>query len=197
MERLASSSPAPGGGAASSMVALVGASLNSMVAGLTAGKKGYEESQVIVEKIGKRSGELANELRLLMKEDEDAFNLIVGAWKLPKNTEEEKEVRKKEMQKATRVAITVPWKIATVCHEILTMASQLVTYGNRNAITDAGCSLEFSMAAIKGVFQNIRINLKSIKEQETVDSENLKMKLFLEDCREIYDKAMGELETKL
>lgn len=197
MERLASSSPAPGGGAASSMVALVGASLNSMVAGLTIGKKGYEGSQKVVERIGKRSSELSAELRVLMKEDEEAFNLIVGAWKMPKSTDEEKKARKEALQKATRVAISVPWKIASASQEILSMAAELVTYGNKNAVTDAGCSLEFSMAAIKGVFQNIKINLNSLKDEEKVESERIKMKLFLEDCQETFDKAMKELETKL
>ncbi len=197
MERLASSSPAPGGGAASSMVALVGASLNAMVAGLTAGKKGYEGSQKVVERIGKRSGELLTELRELMKEDEEAFNLIVGAWKMPKSTEEEKKARAKALQDATSVAIAVPWKIAAASQEILRMAAELVTYGNRNAVTDAGCSLEFSMAAIRGVFQNIKINLKSLKDEEKVESEKIKMKLFLEDSREVFDKAMKELEGKL
>lgn len=197
MERLASSSPAPGGGAASSMVALVGASLNSMVAGLTLGKKGYEGSQKIMETIGKRSDDLAKELRQLMKQDEEAFNLIVGAWKMPKSTEEEKGARQKELEKATRLAIEVPWKIAAVSQEILRTAAQLVTYGNKNAITDAGCSLEFSLAAVKGVFQNIKINLKSIKDMEKVESENMKMKFFLEDCNETYQKAMKELESKL
>ena len=197
MERLASSSPAPGGGAASSMVALVGSSLNSMVAGLTKGKKGYEGSQEIVERIGKRSGELSAELRTLMKEDEEAFNLIVGAWKMPKSTDDEKKARSKALQDATRAAIAVPWKIASASQEILGMAAELVTYGNKNAVTDAGCSLEFSMAAIRGVFQNIKINLKSMKDEEKVESEQIKMKLFLEDCQETFDRAMKELEAKL
>lgn len=196
MERLASSSPAPGGGAASSMVALVGSALNSMVAGLTMGKKGYEESQKVVERIGKRSAELTMELRSLMKEDEEAFNLIVEAWKMPKSTDDEKKERGQALQDATRVAIAVPWKIAAASQEILRMAADLVTYGNKNAVTDAGCSLEFSMAAIKGVFQNIKINLKSIKDEEKAESERIKMKLFLEDSQETFDKAMKELEAK-
>ncbi len=197
MERLASSSPAPGGGAASSMVALVGASLTSMVSGLTIGKKGYEDSQEVVSSIEKRSKELISELRLLMKEDEDAFNLIVKAWKMPKSTEKEKADRQKELEKATRVAIAVPWKIASVSQEILRLSALLVKHGNKNAITDAGCSLEFSRAAIRGVLQNIKINLKSLKDQEKIDSENMKMKFFMEDTEEIYGSALKELEGKL
>lgn len=197
VERLASSSPAPGGGAASSLVAIVGSALTSMVAGLTMGKKGYEGSQKVMEHISRRSLELRDELRNLMKLDEDAFNRIVGAWKMPKATDEEKKAREKELQAATMEAIQVPWKIAVASQEILRLSATLVTYGNRNAITDAGCSLEFSLAALKGVIQNIKINLKSLKNEETVEMERLKIKLFLEDSQQIYHDAMKELETKL
>lgn len=197
MERLASSSPAPGGGAASGMVAIVGASLTSMVAGLTSGKKGYEGQQKMMDQIVRRSAELTAELRDLMKLDEDAFNQIVQAWKMPRATDAEKAERSRAIYVATKVAIKVPWRIAALSQEILRISAFLVTYGNKNAITDAGCSLEFSLAALKGVLQNIRINLKSLKDEEMVESETLKMKLFLEDSQETYRNAAKELEQKL
>lgn len=197
MERLASSSPAPGGGAASGMVAIVGASLTSMVAGLTIGKKGYEEHQALMEKIQKRSNEIQTELRELMLKDEEAFNLIVKAWKMPKTTDEEKESRQTSLVEAAKEAIRVPWKIASAAQEILRISAQLVDYGNKNAITDAGCSLEFSMAAMKGAIQNIKINLKSLKDEESIESEKMKIRLFLEDSEQIFDSAMKRLEEKL
>lgn len=197
MERLASPSPAPGGGAASSLVAVVGSALASMVAGLTVGKKGYEDSQKVMEHVSKRSSELRSELRNLMKMDEEAFNRIVDAWKMPRSTDDEKASREKALQAATMLAIQVPWKIAAASQEILRLSALLVTYGNKNAITDAGCSLEFSLAALKGVIQNIRINLKSLKDEEKVEMEQLKIKLFLEDSNQIYQDAMRELEKKL
>ncbi len=197
VERLASPSPAPGGGAASSLVAVVGTALTSMVAGLTVGKKGYESSQKIMEHVSKRSAELRDELRNLMKMDEEAFNKIVEAWKMPKSNDDEKASREKALQAATMVAIQVPWRIAAASQEVLRLSALLVTYGNRNAITDAGCSLEFSLAALKGVIQNIKVNLKSLKDQEKVEMEQLKIKLFLEDSNQIYLDAMKELEKKL
>lgn len=197
IERLGSSSPAPGGGAASGLVAIVGSSLTSMVAGLTLGKKGYEESQPLMERVLKRSEEIKVELRELMEQDEVAFNRIVEAWKMPRSTDEEKSERQKMIVQATRGAIAVPWKIASVSQEILRISAQLVDYGNKNAITDAGCSLEFSMAALKGALQNIRINLKSLKDEEQIESEKMKMKFFLEDSEEIYRDALKKLEVKL
>lgn len=197
MERLASSSPAPGGGAASGMVAIVGASLTSMVAGLTIGKKGYEEHQPLMEKIQKRSNEIQRELRELMQKDEEAFNQIVKAWKMPKATEDEKRARQDSLIEAAKEAISVPWKIASAAQEILRISAQLVDYGNKNAITDAGCSLEFSMAAMKGALQNIKINLKSLKDENLIESERMKMKFFLEDSEQIFNSAMKVLEGKL
>ncbi len=197
VERLASASPAPGGGAASSLVAVVGTALTSMVAGLTVGKKGYEDSQKIAEQVFRRSSELRAELRNLMRLDEEAFNKIVAAWKMPKSSDEEKAKREIELQAATKHAIKVPWQIASASQEVLRLSALLVSYGNRNAITDAGCSLEFSLAALKGVIQNIRINLKSLKDPETVAMEQLKIKLFLEDSDQIYRNAITELERKL
>lgn len=197
MDRLASSSPAPGGGAASSLVAIVGTSLNAMVAGLTEGKKGYEGSQKMMEHIRARSNEIRSELRDLMVADEEAFNSIVGAWKMPRATEEEKEARKASIQKATKIAIKVPWRIASLAHEVLRIGALLVDHGNRNAITDAGSSLEFARAAIRAVLLNVRINLKSLTDQDLIESEELKMKLFLEDTEEIYRNALRELRGKL
>lgn len=197
MDRLASSSPAPGGGAASGMVAIVGAALTSMVAGLTIGKKGYEESEQLMEHVKERSAEIRDQLRELMVADEEAFNMIVDAWKMPRTSDEEKRTRREAIQKATRIAIRVPWRIASLCQEILRISAILVKHGNKNTISDAGCSLEFSMAALKGVLQNVTINLKSLKDEEMVESERLKLKLFIEDSEEIYRKAMNEMEGKL
>ena len=197
MNRLASPSPAPGGGAASASVSIVAASLSSMVAGLTIGKKGYEEHQELMRKILTRSSEITGELRKLMEEDETAFNGIVSAWKLPKTTDREKEIRAVAIQKATKLAIKVPWEIAEVSREILQNAESLAAYGNKNAVTDAGCALEFSMAALKGAIQNIAVNLKSLNDDVLVKSEKIKIKNFLDDCGKIYNSGMREVEIKI
>ena len=112
MERLASPSPAPGGGAASAAVSVVAASLVSMVAGLTIGKKGYEGAHETMKQVLEKSRKLTADLRSLMEEDEAAFNRLFAAWKMPKSTDEEKKRRREAMDIATRGAIQVPWKIA-------------------------------------------------------------------------------------
>lgn len=194
IERLASPSPAPGGGAASAMVSIVSASLTSMVASLTIGKKNYLEYDEEMKKIIEKSSSLREELRALMKEDEDAFNNIVSAWKLPKGTDDEKKTRKESIDAATKEAIRVPWKIAGKSMEILDLSLQAAEHGNKNTITDAACAAIFAHGAIKGVLYNVKINLKSVTDEKMRDSEELKMKFFLEDADSIYDKTIKKVD---
>lgn len=194
IDRLASSSPAPGGGAASAMVSVVSASLASMVAALTVGKKNYIEYEERMKMIIEKTSALREELRELMKEDEEAFNNIVSAWKLPKGTEQEKELRKERIDDATKEAIRVPWKIAAKAREVLDLSLELAEHGNKNAITDAACAAIFSHGSIEGVLYNVKINLKSVSDEKMRDSEELKLKLFLEDADSVYKKVLEKVD---
>lgn len=197
MERLASSSSAPGGGAASAMVSIVASSLNQMVASLTLNKKKYEEYQDEMNSVLERSRKIDNELRSLMKEDEDAFNEIITALRLPKETEEEKKARKERLAEATKGAIRVPWKIASASRQVLELASIMAEHGNKNAVTDAGCAALFAHSAIEGVLYNVKINLSSLKDESYVSEEKQKINLFMKDCGEIKTKILKEVDRKI
>ena len=188
MERLSSPSPAPGGGAASALVAITAASLVSMVASLTKGKKTYAPYRDEMENIEKRSVSAKEELRELMGKDEEAFNLIVKAWGMDKSTEEGARLRKKEIDKASRTAIIVPWRIARASYTIMEMAEIMTRHGLKSAITDSACAGIFAESAIKGVLYNVAINLKSIDDLEYREMEEIKMKLFLQNTSEILKK---------
>lgn len=197
MDRLASPSPAPGGGAASAAVALIGSSLVSMVAGLTMGKKGYEDQEESMKRILEKSRAMSKELRILMDEDEKAFNTLYAAWKMPRGTEEEKSARKKAIEDGTKLAIKIPWKIAGASRDVLSLAANLARYGNSNAITDAGSALEFSMAAIKGAIMNIEINIKSIQDRNWAENERMKIRIFLEDAVSIYNSGIEDVRRRM
>ena len=188
MERLSSPSPAPGGGAASAMVSITAASLVSMVASLTKSKKSYSGYREEMEHIEKKSISIRKELRELMAEDEEAFNLIVKAWGMDKSTEDNARLRKKEIEKASKTAISVPWKIAGASYSIIEMAELISRHGIKSAITDSACAGLFAESAIKGVLYNVSINLKSIESVEFREMEEIKMKLFLENASEIMKK---------
>ncbi len=197
LERLAEPSSAPGGGAASASVSIVASSLVSMVAGLTIGKKGHESDESVLKAMLKRSAELRDALRTLMDEDEEAFNGVVRAWKLPKATEEEKRNRANEISKASMGAIRTPWRIACLSQEVLRQAELLSRIGIKGAVTDAGCALEFTRGSIRGAIENIRINLKSINDRTVIESEMIKIRVFLEDSEGIYRKGMETVESKM
>lgn len=197
IERLASPSSAPGGGAASAMVSIVASSLNQMVASLTLNKKKYAEFQDEMNSVIEKSRKLDIDLRKLMKEDEDAFNEIISALRLPKDTDEEKESRKKSMIKATKGAIKVPWKIASASRDVLELSRVLAEHGNKNAVTDAGCSALFAYSAIEGVLYNVRINLNSLTDDEFVREEKTKINLFLKDCSELKAAILEMVDKKI
>ncbi len=185
IERLASPTPVPGGGAASASVAVIAASLNSMVSGITEGKKSYSRFREQMALIKQRSGENISELRKLMEDDERAFNLIVDTWKLPKENEDQQKRRNDALIEASKEAIAVPWKIAAISFQILRDALYLARHGLKSAITDSQCSAEFAIAAIRGVLQNVAINLQNMGK-DFRESEEIKMKLFLDDAQSTY-----------
>lgn len=201
LERLASKDAVPGGGAASALVATISNCLGLMVGHLTEEKKGYEESQARLKELEKTLSGVKDRLEELMVEDEVAFVKITDAWKMPRGNDEEKAVRRKAIQAALKGAIVPPWKIATESSTVLDVAKELIAIGNKNAITDAGCSLVFAHSACQGALMNVAINLGSIKDMEFVENESTKVKLLLEDIGrrqseglQLLNKALGVVE---
>ncbi|MCL4350905.1 MAG: cyclodeaminase/cyclohydrolase family protein [Candidatus Thermoplasmatota archaeon] len=191
---LASESPAPGGGSASAMAGIVSASLVSMVANLTLGKKGYESVEGTMKDIVNESNTIIQRLEELMKEDTDAFLSMMNAMKLPKETQEEKDFRKKEMERTMKLAIGTPWKIAVSCHRILRLGSILARIGNKNAVTDAGASMNLAYAALESSLLNVRINLSYMKNEEYTREERMKLRFFMEDAGSIYRQGKESVQ---
>jgi len=186
IDELSSDKPAPGGGSASALSASLGVALYIMVMNLTKGKKFYSEYSEEVKKGIDDSMEkmefFKRELEALIDEDTNAYNRVMAAFKLPKNTEEEKRIREEEIQKAYKIAIDVPYKTAKISLDALKMFEFGARYGNPNAITDiaVGCNLLYS--GIVGALYNVRINLNSIKDEMFVNE----MKM---ECDDILKKA--------
>ncbi|MCL5803694.1 MAG: cyclodeaminase/cyclohydrolase family protein [Candidatus Thermoplasmatota archaeon] len=197
MERLASKEPAPGGGAASALVAMVGSALSSMVSALTDGKKGYEHVQERVNAIELKMLEIRKNLEDLMQEDEQAFNKISSTWKLPKSTDEEKMARKKALQSALRDAIEPPWRIANLASDVMDNALDLLSIGNKNAITDSACSLIFAFSAAEGALLNITINVNLIDDTSFRTEQEKRMKAFYADLVRKRDDGMKILNSSI
>ena len=166
LDELASSSPAPGGGSVSALCGSLGAALNSMVCNLTIDKKGYEEVNEDMKTILEQSEVLRKRLQQLIEEDAEAFNKVMSAFKLPKETEEQKKLRKDAIQVAFKGAAQVPLTVANLCLKVLQLSKQTATKGNKNSITDAAVAALIARAGLQGAALNVRINLGSIKDEK-------------------------------
>jgi glutamate formiminotransferase/formiminotetrahydrofolate cyclodeaminase len=170
LSELASSSPAPGGGSVAALSGALGVSLSSMVCNLTIGKEKYKDVENEIKNVYKKSEKLRQQLTLLIDEDTTAFNDVMKAFKMPKNTEDEKTQRSKAIQKGYKKASEVPLKTARVCSEILDVAAVVAEKGNKNSITDAGVSALMALSGVESAIFNVKINLGSIKDEEFVNT---------------------------
>lgn len=168
MAETASSSPAPGGGSVAALNAASAASLIAMVAKLTLGKEKYaavqEEMAVVDEKASALQAQFVN----LIDEDSDAFNKIMAAFKLPKETDEEKAARTEAIQAATKEAALIPFKVGELANELFCLAEAVIQRGNSNAVTDGAVAAMNARVAVKGAFLNVKINLGGIKDEAFV-----------------------------
>ena len=186
-----SNSPAPGGGSVSALASSLGTSLARMVAHLSFGKKKYEALLDDVKaKFVANFDELLkikNELNDLIDRDSEAYNTVMAAYKLPKETDEEKATRSVEIQKSLKYAIQTPYDIVVLSGKAISLLGEILANGNQNAITDIGVGTMLLMVGLEGGILNVKVNLSSIKDTEYVEK----------ITKEIYDiKATAEKEKE-
>jgi len=192
-----SSSPTPGGGNVSAVVATLGGSMIAMVANLTLGKKGYEDFQDETKDILDRVTKGINELKELTLKDMQAFDDYMKCFRMPKETEEEKAARKEAIQKAAKNATLVPLTICRTCAELLRQADRLSRFGNKMAISDVGVGAYVCEAALRACMLSVDINLPTIKDQDFVnDVLNQRARLFAE-AEDLKTKALAYVKEKM
>lgn len=170
LNELASNSPAPGGGSVAALSGALGTALSSMVCSLTIGKEKYEEVQDEIKNVYKKSEQIRKKLTDLIDKDTEAFNDVMKAFKMPKETEKQKEDRMKAIQNGYKIATKVPLETAKNCEKILDIAMVVADKGNKNSITDAAVSALMAQAGVKSAILNVKINLGSIKDEDFVEA---------------------------
>lgn len=168
LAELKSDSPAPGGGSAAALVGGIGAALGVMVGNLTVNSVKYE---AVHETCRQLSLDLEQQLAGLEKyidEDTDAFTKVMKAYKMPKNTDEEKQARGKAVQEALKAASNLPLQVAKACLEVLALSGEMLSIGNANAASDAAVAGRMAHAAMWSAIYNVKINLGSIKDVDFV-----------------------------
>jgi len=168
LSELASSSPAPGGGSVAALSGALGSALSSMVCNLTMGKEKYKDVEAEIKEVFCTSEKLRKDLTRLIDEDTNAFNDVMKAFKMPKDSEEQKKHRSKAIQEGYKKAALVPMRTAKLCAEVFDVAYVVAKKGNTNSITDAGVAALMANAGVRAAMLNVRINLSSIKDENFV-----------------------------
>ncbi|MDP9468975.1 MAG: cyclodeaminase/cyclohydrolase family protein, partial [Chloroflexota bacterium] len=166
LDRLASSDPVPGGGSAAALAGAMGAGLVVMVAELTIGRPEYAEHDATVADLRTAARARKDLLLELAEEDAVAYDAVVSARRLPKESEPEREARATALRGAMVDAARVPLRTAVVASEVLELAERIAPIGNRNAVSDAGVAAQLAAAALRGALLNVRINLPYLAADE-------------------------------
>lgn len=170
LEALAAGTPTPGGGSAAAHAGAIGAALAAMVARLTLGKKKYAEVEDRMQAIAAEADNLRAHLANAVGRDAQAFEAVMAAMKLPKETETDQAAKAAAIEAAIHQAAAVPLEVAGACAQVAELAAELVETANANAITDAATGAEMAAAGLRSAGLNVLINAQSAKDQAAVDS---------------------------
>ena len=196
-DETASESPAPGGGSISAYVGVLGVSLGTMVANLSSHKKGWDERWEEFSKWADKGQKLKNELLKLVDEDTNAFNKIMNAFGLPKSNAEEKKIRDKAIQSATKYATEVPFKVMQLSYESMEVIRTMAEQGNPNSVSDAGVGVLCARTAVMGAYLNVKINAKGLMDRAFARSILQKGKRIVENTRKQEAKILSIVGKKI
>ncbi|MBI5953246.1 MAG: glutamate formimidoyltransferase [Chloroflexi bacterium] len=188
-DELAAPTPTPGGGSAGAFAGAMGAALVAMVAGLTIGKKKYAEVEAEMQAIRVVAENLREELTHAVEDDSVAFETVMGAFKLPKSTNEEKKARDAAIVQATLNAAHIPLHVCEDAVKVMELALKCAERGNLNAISDSASGFAMSRAAFTAAGYNVKINVASLEDKSLGEK-------MLEELAELESEA-DKLEKEL
>jgi glutamate formiminotransferase/formiminotetrahydrofolate cyclodeaminase len=191
-ELVAAATPTPGGGSVAAASGMMAAALGQMVCNLTIGKPKYTGRKLRLQAVRTELTDLAAQLRELIAEDADSFEAVLKAYRLPKETDEQKASRADRIQSATLVAINVPMRTAAQSLQVLKLLRELAEIGNPNALSDAAVGAQLALAAIKGASYNVQVNLSSLADQKAAARCGAEMARLLTEAKTLAD----EMDTK-
>ena len=197
LDELASSSPAPGGGSVAAYSLCLGAALVEMVCALTIGRKKYADVQDAMVDLQQQAHTLRGEADTLVQSDADAYNAVMAAFGMPKDTDEEKAARKQAIADATHVASVVPHTTALLSLKLYGMALQALELGNTNAASDAFVATHLAHTGGMAALANVRINLSGLGDADQVAVLTKEIEAIETDLSSYYQKAMLLSKVKI
>ena len=175
LDELASASPTPGGGSAAALAGAMGAALVSMVCSLTVGRKRFADVEDELQEVLSEAKALQRQLTDLAEADSQAFEQVMAAYRLPKETEEERTARQAAIQTALRQATRIPMETAAACAAVVRLADRIVPKINPNALSDLGAAALLAEAGLRGAQLNVVINLADIRDSEFAQAQRNKL----------------------
>jgi len=192
-----SDSPAPGGGSVAALMGALGISLGGMVANLSASKRGWDDKLKYFSDWAVKAQQLKDELLFLVDEDTAAFNKVMDAFALPKESAEEKAARSATIEAATKYAAEVPLKVMETASKSYQLLSEMVEKGNPNSISDVGVGALATRACVEGAALNVRINLGQLKDEKFKSALVEKVRKISADSDAQFQKINQVVESKL
>jgi len=192
-----SDSPAPGGGSVAALMGALGISLGGMVANLSAGKRGWEDKLKYFSDWAVQAQQLKDELLFLVDEDTAAFNKVMDAFGLPKESAEEKAARSTAIQQANKYAAEIPLRVMETALKSYQLLSEMAAKGNPASISDIGVGLLATRACIEGAAMNVKINLASLKDEKLKTEFQGKVQKISAESESTFKTIIQIVESKL
>lgn len=197
LDALASSAATPGGGSAAAILGGMGAALVSMVCNLTIGKKKYADVEGDMKDLLAKAEDLRHRLTGMIQEDVKAFDTVMGAYGMPKETDADKAARDAAIQDALKQATEVPIRCCRLAREVIDLALTASEKGNLNVISDAGVGVLSAYAALRSAALNVYINAKMISDKSFVDDKLGELEGLLAGAEVTTEKAYDIVKGKV
>ena len=194
IDEVSRDSAAPGGGSVAALSGALGAALGTMVANLSISKSGFEKQQRTLANISQRGQNIKDRLVQAVDDDTSAFDKVIKAMRMPKDTEEEKDTREIEMQKGYQIATLVPLETVKDCKEALGICYDISKIMDDGMASDVGSGACMANAGAISAAYNVRINIKSINDLKFCERTKDELNKLLDECSILVEKISNKVE---
>ena len=197
LDDLASQKATPGGGSAAAIIGAMGAALVAMVCNLTIGKKKYADVEAEMRALLERAEALRHRLTGMIEDDVKAFDAVMGAYGMPKETEAEKASRSAAIQDALKLATDVPLRCCQAAREVIDLAAVASAKGNLGVISDAGIAVLAAYAALRSAALNVYTNVKLISDKAFAEAKLKELETLLSGAEAVTEEAYELVKGKV
>ncbi|MFL2943869.1 MAG: glutamate formimidoyltransferase [Candidatus Poseidoniales archaeon] len=197
IDEVSRDSPAPGGGSVAAMSGSLGVALGVMVANLSTSKAGFEKHSEELGRIAEEGQEIKEFLVKAIDEDTNAFDKVIKAMRMPKDSDSEKKIREEKMQEGYKAATEIPLETVEYCYKALNICDDISKLMDSSMASDVGSGAHMSIAGARAAAYNVRINLNSIKDEDYANDTKTKLNKLLSDCDKRLEIITQRVEEKL